>query len=72
MSKVQYYASIDPEGLVCLKCNVPLEKKEVHLEYIGNGFPVELPRCPKCNMAYVPEDLATDKIFSVERQLEDK
>ena len=45
----QYYESIDPNGeLICEKCGVPFEKMEVTLAYMGNSFPVELPRCPIC------------------------
>ena len=68
----KYYESIEPEGLICRKCGVPLEKREVTLSYMGNSFPVELPQCPICHMAYVPEYLAMGKILKVEKALEDK
>ena len=69
----QYYESIDPNGeLICEKCGVPFEKREVTLAYMGNSFPVELPRCPICGMVYVPEDLAMGKILRVEKSLADK
>ncbi|MDD4692386.1 MAG: hypothetical protein VB030_04350 [Eubacterium aggregans] len=67
-----YYESIDPGTLVCGKCHIPMEKGPVMLEYGGNGFPVELPVCPKCGFIYVPEALAMGKILKVEKQLEDK
>ena len=37
-----------------------------------NGFPVEMPVCPKCGFVYVPEELALGKVLAVERALEDK
>ena len=41
----------DYTDLVCSKCNVNLVIGPVSLEYLGNGFPVELPKCPKCGMS---------------------
>ena len=69
----QYYESIDPQGkLICQKCNVPFIKAEVAFHYMGNSFPVELPKCPICKMVYVPEELAIGKVLRVEKSLEDK
>ena len=42
------------------------------LMYLENGFPVEMPVCPKCGFVYVPEELALGKVLAVERALEDK
>lgn len=67
------YESIDPNGrLICEKCGVPLVKKLAEFEYLGNGFPVELPTCPVCHFVYVPEELATGRVLKVEKSLEDK
>ena len=67
------YESIDPKGqLFCERCGIPLEKKLAMFEYLGNGFPVELPVCPKCHFVYVPEELATGRVLKVEKSLEDK
>ncbi len=68
----QYYESIDPAGLICHKCRVPLEKREVKLSYMGNSFPVELPQCPVCGQVFIPEELALGKMLKVEKSLEDK
>lgn len=57
---------------LCAKCKVPLEPRKVVLQYMGNDFPVELPRCPVCGQAFIPEELALGKILQVERALEDK
>ena len=52
MDERSYY-TIDPEGkLQCLKCGVPLEKGKAKFLYLDNGFPVELPVCPKCGFVY--------------------
>lgn len=70
----KYYERFDAgEGTyVCAKCKVPLEPGKVVLQYMGNDFPVELPRCPVCGQALIPEELALGKILQVERALEDK
>lgn len=67
------YHSTDPLGkLRCVKCNVPLVKGKAEFRYLDNGFPVELPVCPRCGFVYVPEELALGKVLSVEKALEDK
>ncbi len=72
MAETTYY-TIDPKGkLKCMKCDVPLEKGKAKFLYLDNGFPVELPVCPKCGFVYVPEDLALGKVLAVEKSLEDK
>lgn len=59
-------------GLMCGKCGCALEPGKVTVEYLGNRFPVELPRCPSCGLVFVPEDLALGKMLDVEQALEDK
>ncbi|MEG0750865.1 MAG: hypothetical protein RR998_03875 [Oscillospiraceae bacterium] len=67
------YESIDPSGeLICERCGVPLIKGKAQFDYLGNGFPVELPLCPKCHFVYVPEELALGRVLKVEKALEDK
>jgi NAD-dependent SIR2 family protein deacetylase len=58
--------------MICQKCNVPLEPGPVTVQYMENAFPVELPRCPKCGLVFVPETLAIGKMLEVEKALEDK
>ena len=55
-----------------MKCKVKLHKGKAKFMYLDNGFPVELPVCPKCGFVYVPEELALGKVLSVEKALEDK
>jgi hypothetical protein len=56
----------------CMKCNVPLEAGKVGVSYLGNTFPVDLLRCPRCGLVFIPEDLAMGKMADVEKLLEDK
>ncbi|MBV8047203.1 MAG: hypothetical protein JO171_08630 [Paludibacterium sp.] len=66
---------IDPGNglkLLCAQCRLPLVSAPVTVRYLGQAFPVELPRCPQCGYTYVPEDLATGKMLQVEQALEDK
>ena len=58
--------------LLCLKCNLPLEIGKVGVSYLGNAFPVDLPKCPQCGQVFVQEDLALGKMAEVEKLLEDK
>ena len=60
------------DGWVCTKCNLPLVLGKVDISYMGNSFPVDLLRCPKCGMVLIPEELALGKMVEVEKALEDK
>ncbi len=60
------------EPLICLACGVPLEPGKIEASYLGQRFPVDLPRCPGCGFVYVSEDLALGKMLKVEQALEDK
>ena len=59
-------------GLLCAACQVPLEPARVSVAYLGNAFPVDLPRCPRCGQVFVDEALALGRMADVEKQLEDK
>ncbi|NLH81630.1 MAG: hypothetical protein GX458_12400 [Phyllobacteriaceae bacterium] len=58
--------------LVCLACDVPLEIGRVTASYLGQSFPVDLPRCPRCGFVWVSEEIASGKMLKVEQALEDK
>ena len=58
--------------LVCMACDRALEVGRVEASYLGQTFPVDLPRCPGCGFVYVSEDLASGKMLKVEQALEDK
>jgi hypothetical protein len=64
-------APADPP-LTCGRCRLALVPSKVTVKYMGNDFPVELPRCPGCGKVYVSEALATGKMLKVEELLEDK
>jgi hypothetical protein len=63
---------MDEKQLECVKCQIPLAPGSVTLTYMGSNFPVELPKCPRCGLVYIPEALATGKMQQVEAALEDK
>lgn len=58
--------------LICLSCDAPLEPGRIEASYLGQSFPVDLPRCPRCGFVYVSEELALGKMLKVEQALEDK
>lgn len=70
----KYHETYDFElgSLLCDKCQVPMEPGEVILQYMGNDFPIRMPKCPSCGQVFIPEELAVGKILQVERALEDK
>jgi Zn-finger nucleic acid-binding protein len=39
---------------------------------LDNAYPVELLRCPRCGLTWVPEEIALGKMAEVEKTLEDK
>lgn len=67
-------AATNPEApaMICLACDVPLEPGKIEATYLGQTFPVDLPRCPKCGFVYVSEELAAGRMLKVEQALEDK
>jgi len=68
----EYVEAREAEGWLCAACGVPLEMGKVEIAYMGNKFPAELPRCPKCGLVFIPEHLALGKMAEVEKILEDK
>ena len=64
--------SQQPVNIVCDKCGIKLTLGKVTLGYLGSEFPVELYKCSRCGLVYVPEDLAIGKMKQVESSLEDK
>lgn len=56
----------------CCKCGVNLEPALVTVEYLGNEFTAELPRCPGCGQVMISEEVALGKMAEVEQILEDK
>ncbi len=60
------------QGWECASCGQPLVVGKVDISYMGNSFPVELLRCPNCELVFIPEELALGKMVEVEKALEDK
>ena len=56
----------------CCACDELLKLDKVRIDYMNGSFTVELPCCPKCGMALVPEEIALGKMLEVEKLLEDK
>lgn len=56
----------------CLACDKLLKLNKVRIDYMNGSFTVELPCCPQCGMALVPEEIALGKMLEVEKLLEDK
>lgn len=68
----KYYEHVKRDDLICERCGEKMVTGEVKLSYLGNGFPVQLPKCPSCGLVFIPQDLATGKMLRVEKSLEDK
>ncbi len=68
----EYLAKDDFSQWLCAECGLELIMKKVEVQYMGSGYPVDLPICPKCGQIFVPEKLAMTKMAEVERLLEDK
>lgn len=63
---------VESDDWICGRCGTPLVQSQVNVGYLGNAFPVELPRCPTCGLVFIPEDLALGRMADVEKELEDK
>ncbi len=75
MREEMYESGVDlsmAEEMLCAKCGLGLEIGRVKLTYLGNSFPVSLPKCPGCGQVFIPEELALGKMLRVEKALEDK
>ncbi|MCF8068491.1 MAG: DNA-binding protein [Desulfobacterales bacterium] len=69
---MKYYDESEVIAWQCEKCHQPLAMGPVSVEYLGNRFDIRLPKCEKCGLILVPEDLALGKMAEVEQILEDK
>ena len=56
----------------CNLCGRPLTLGKTDVDYLGSRFSVELPRCEKCGLVLIPEELALGRMLEVEQMLEDK
>ncbi len=64
----------DPEDLQwkCIRCGCLMQVGPVTVEYMGNRFATELPKCQECGLVLVSEKVALGKMAEVEQILEDK
>ncbi|HET6461770.1 MAG TPA: hypothetical protein VFG29_13410 [Syntrophales bacterium] len=60
------------DNWLCASCGIALEPSKVTVSYLDNAYPVEMLRCPRCGLTWVPEELALGKMAEVEKVLEDK
>lgn len=56
----------------CDSCGEKLTLGKVDIDYLESRFSVELPRCERCGLVLIPEELALGKMLEVEQMLEDK
>jgi hypothetical protein len=61
-----------PAPWECARCGLPLRPAKVDIAYLDNAFPVDLLKCPKCGLIWIPEELALGRMAEVEKTLEDK
>jgi hypothetical protein len=64
--------SVRKSPWLCAACGIALEPAKVEISYLGSAFPVELLRCSKCGIVFIPEDLALTRMAEAEKILEDK
>ena len=57
---------------LCAGCGIALQPGKVTVSYLDNAYPVQLLRCPRCGLTWVPEEIALGKMAEVEKTLEDK
>ncbi len=62
----------EKSGLMCSRCNKPLEMHKAFFSYLDHSFNTEVLRCPECGQVFVPESLARGKMAQVEVTVEDK
>jgi hypothetical protein len=62
----------EAENWSCSGCGIPLVSGKVEVAYMGSKYPVDLPRCPKCGIVFIPERLAIGTMAEIEKILEDK
>lgn len=57
---------------ICDRCKVKLEPIDAQFKYLGHLFRHKIPRCPRCGLFFIPEELARGRMREVETALEDK
>lgn len=62
----------EKQTLICDKCKVEMELREVEFSYLNRAFRHKVPRCPACGQVYISEELAKGRMSDVEKLLEEK
>ena len=62
----------EKQTLVCDRCQVELEERDVQFSYLNRSFRHKVPRCPQCGQVYIPEELVNGRMREVEALLEEK
>jgi len=60
------------EKIICVKCNIPLEKSKTNFKYLNHEMHADVLKCPSCGQVYLSEEMVKDRIVKVETSLEDK
>ncbi len=60
------------QTLICDRCKVEMEDREVQFSYLNRSFRHKVKRCPECGQVSIPEDLVNGRMSDVEKLLEDK
>ena len=56
----------------CFKCKEKMVEGDIDMAYLETEAAVEGIRCPKCNTAYLLEEIVMEKVAKVEEMLESK
>jgi len=60
------------EKMICCRCNVEMEEREVRFDYLGKSFSANTLQCPVCGQVYLSAELVKNKVNQVEMMLEEK
>jgi predicted nucleic acid-binding Zn-ribbon protein len=58
--------------MICGKCNIELQMKNLKFVFFDYELQKEVPCCPKCGQYYISKELAEGKMREAEMELEDK
>jgi ribosomal protein S27AE len=58
--------------MICGKCRLPLEIGQVEMYYQRQKLKADFPKCPRCGLVYISEELVKGRMLEIEKTLEDK
>jgi hypothetical protein len=56
----------------CFKCKVKMVNGRVRMSYLGKIVPIQGIKCPRCGVAYLPEEIVLGKVAKAEEMIENK